>query len=76
MHPLNKYLKENKIKIQDFAREIGISRISLYYIFTYKSFPRRELAKKIEFLTNKQITVMDLLYPEGVKQDEVKNANQ
>ncbi len=76
IHPLKIYLLQNKMKQKEFAQLSGIPLITIHRIVNYKSFPRRELAKKIEFLTNKQVTVMDLLYPEVAKQDEVKNANQ
>lgn len=75
MHPLKKYLKENHINIGIFCKSLDISRQSLHNIVNYKFCPRRKLAKKIEILTNKKISVLDLLYPEQARQDEVKNAN-
>jgi DNA-binding XRE family transcriptional regulator len=64
MHPLKKYLKENKIAIGSFCKTIGVSRQSLCNIFNYKFYPRRELAKKIEISTQYNVTAMELLYPE------------
>ena len=48
----------------------------MHNIINYKFYPRRTLAKKIEIITNNKITVIDLLYPENIKNDEVENASQ
>ena len=76
MHPLKIYIKENRINIGNFCKLLGISRQSLHNIINYKFYPRRTLAKKIEIITNNKVTVIDLLYPENIKNDEVENASQ
>lgn len=70
MHPLKIYIRENHINIGNFCKSLGVSRQTIHNIVNYKFYPRRQLAKKIEIITNKKITVLDLLYPEQIKQEQ------
>ena len=60
---LKEYLIKNKINQQDFAKRLGIHYMHVNRIVNGRSFPSRKLALKIESLTDKNVSVMELLYP-------------
>ena len=64
IHPLKKYLLENKIKQKEFAELSGIPLITIHRIVNHKnkSFSRKKTIEKIHNLTG--IPIIDLLYPE------------
>lgn len=65
LHPLRLYLLTNGIKQNDFAKQLGITPSFLSLMLSYKYFPSRKTAMKINELTNNEITINDLFCPEN-----------
>ena len=61
---LHKYLRMNKIRQVDFAKEVGITQKTLYMLMMGKMDPRLSLIRKIEIATNNEVTGADLLSKE------------
>jgi len=57
---LDDYISENNISITDFAKELGVHRVTLYRWLAKESYPRHAVAKKIIELTQEQVTYKDL----------------
>lgn len=55
------WLVKNRKKIQDFAKELGISRTHLGEIMNGKKKASPTLAKLIEFTTNKEVMAEEIL---------------
>ena len=65
MH-LHEYLYKNKIKHEDFARQIGVSRSTLHRIMTGEMDPRLSIVKKIEKATNGEVSAQDIQIKENL----------
>lgn len=63
MHPLAIYRKEKGLTQQDLAERLGIHKVYLALIETYKKTPSTKLALKIEQLTG--VGRLDVLYPKA-----------
>ena len=61
---LHKYLRMNKIRQVDFAKDMGITQKTLYMLMSGKMDPRLSLIRKIEKATNYEVTSADLLSKE------------
>lgn len=57
---LNEYMKKNKIKIDDMAKDLGITYMYLSNIKLGKRKPSKALAEKIELVTGGEITAEQL----------------
>lgn len=66
---LTKYLNENKICRKDFAAKIGIDRTTLWLI-EKRGAKRIDSAIKIARLTNFMCSIDDLLFPNGLPDEE------
>lgn len=66
MH-LRKYLFEKKIKHEDFAKKVGINRITLYRIMSGISDPSLSLAIKIVKATKGNVTYEEIASPEDLE---------
>jgi transcriptional regulator with XRE-family HTH domain len=60
---LKEFLRKKKIKQVSFCREIGLSKMTLYNLFNYKSIPRKTTVKKIMTFTQGKVTYNDLVLP-------------
>jgi DNA-binding transcriptional regulator YdaS (Cro superfamily) len=58
---LREYLFRHRIKIVDFSKELGCSRIHLGEVINKKRTPSLMFAKAIERATNGEVTVNELL---------------
>jgi len=58
---LKRYLKENKIKVGDFAEMVDIHRNHLSGIINKRFVPGITLARQIERLTKGNVTVSELI---------------
>lgn len=61
---LKSWLKENDKTVTAFSKELKISRNHLDGIIHGSRSPSPQLSKKIESMTNGEVTVMELLFPE------------
>lgn len=59
---LVKYLKIRNLNYDEFAREIGVSRIAVYFWCTGKRRPNNANTVKIEAATGKLVTARDLFH--------------
>jgi len=59
---LKRYLRANKIRFQDFAKEVGVHNTTISRWVNGKEFPTYVNAKLVEKLTNGKVPV-SLLYP-------------
>ena len=57
---LQDYLKQNKIYVNAFAKQLGVNRSAMYHWFRKRGYPSASIAKKIIFMTNKAVTYEDL----------------
>lgn len=62
MH-LQQYLFKKKINQEDFARSLGVTRKTLYLILNGKMDPRLSTVRKIEKLTDGEVTANDIEIP-------------
>lgn len=60
---LKDYLKQEKIKTDDFAVLVGCSQPHISLICSNERRPSADLALKIEQETKGKVTVIELLYP-------------
>ena len=58
---LKEYLKENKIKKEDFANSIGASYGSVIKWTSGGRFPRPQTLQKIHDITNGKVTAYDFI---------------
>lgn len=58
---LNIWLKMNKIKNKDFAKEIGVSPVSLCRWVKNKRSPHIKFLHKIEKITNGEVSARDFV---------------
>jgi hypothetical protein len=65
---LKEYLKKHDIKIGDFADKLKIHRNHLSGIINKRFVPGIALARQIEKLTKKQVTVDELIPPKEERQ--------
>ncbi len=56
---LRDYLTDNQLSYTDFARRIGVSRVSVMYYATGKKRPRAEVCQKIMEVTKGEVTAHD-----------------
>lgn len=61
---LKQYLKNENIKVTDFAKKMGCVQSYISLICNKDRRPSPEFAKKIERGTNGKVTVMELLFPD------------
>jgi len=69
MHPLKKYLLEHDIEVQEFAKQIEVSREYLSMIFKGTRRPSPDVALDIEKATNGEIKAEWLIFPERYKNE-------
>jgi transcriptional regulator with XRE-family HTH domain len=62
---LDEYLFRKKISQTNFANELGISRNHLGEILRGRRSPSVKLAKKIEELTEGEVTKEEAMFPKG-----------
>ncbi len=58
---LRQYLDQEKIPVTEMARRLLIHRNTMFMILNGQRRPSLELARKIEDMTHKQVTVDDLI---------------
>jgi transcriptional regulator with XRE-family HTH domain len=63
MQLLKKWLDSNGISQKEFAGMIGVAPSTVYRVITGKTRPKLDIAKKIETLTNGEVTRWSVLYP-------------
>lgn len=66
---LREYLFKKKIKHEDFAKRVGTTRRTLFYIMAGTSNPKFSLIKKIVEATNGQVTYEDIKTSEDTEYD-------
>ena len=59
---LRKYLKQEKISVEDFADKCKLSKVTIYNILNKKFPPRSTSAYLISQATKDQVTLKDLIY--------------
>lgn len=57
---LDRWLSENNVRMDDFARSIGVHLVTAYKLRNGKSRPSITVAAAIERTTNGQVTARDL----------------
>ena len=57
---LKKYLKENGLSEKDFAEILGVTQAHINYLVHGKKNPSAPLTKRIEEVTNGEVTFNDL----------------
>ena len=62
VHPLNYYFQTKGIKKADFAKTLGIDPAYLSNILSYRRFPGKKLAKKIQDKTDGEIIWHEILF--------------
>lgn len=60
---LKKYLKTIGMTQEAFAQKAGVTGTYIRYITAGARTPSRKLAKKMEALTNGEVTAIELLFP-------------
>lgn len=58
---LKLYLVKHKIRTQDFAIELGVTRTHLSEVMSGKKKASSTLAKLIQFLTNNEVTAEEVI---------------
>lgn len=61
---LKEYLFRKDISQVEFAEKLGVTRETVSRIVKQRNNPSPKLAKKIEELTNGEVTAMELLFPD------------
>ena len=61
---LREYLNKKKIRYQDFAEHLGVTRDHVYNVLAGRRRLSSALAKRVEELTDGIVTRMEALYPE------------
>ena len=56
---LNEYLVKYRINHEEFAKKLGMTRKTLYFLTIGKTDPRLSVVRKIEKATNGQVTAAD-----------------
>lgn len=69
---LRDYLHFNRIKKQDMASQVGVSREYFSNIVNEKNLPSVKLAQKIQEVTGGQVSAMELLMLDVVHKVEEK----
>lgn len=64
---LGDYLEKNSIKKKDFAKRVGITRVSLHRIIHGKQTPRPGLLSRIIGATGGEVTLAELIAFESGK---------
>jgi transcriptional regulator with XRE-family HTH domain len=67
MQLLKKWLDNNGISQKEFADMIGVAPSTVYRVITGKTRPKLDIAKKIETLTNGEVSRWSVLYPREIK---------
>lgn len=62
---LDEYLFRKRVSQTEFAKELGISRNHLGEILRGRRSPSVKLAKKIEELSQGEVTKEEVLFPKG-----------
>lgn len=62
IHPLRRYLFENQIQINDFAKELGVNRNHISEIIRYKRDCGKKLAYRIEEETGGIVTKEQMIF--------------
>lgn len=71
---LSLYLKIKDIDIAQFAKMLGLSRPYLSLVVYQRKSPSRQIAKRIQEMTEGYVTANELLYPEDyetINPDEI-----
>lgn len=63
---LHEYLRIMKIKREDFAKRLGMTRKSLYYLMEGKADPKLSLVRKIIRETNGKVSYEDIIIEEDL----------
>jgi len=61
---LRDFLDKEQIMYQDFAKDLGVSRVYFYHLLSGHRKVSKKMAVKIELLTKGRVTRMEALYPE------------
>lgn len=61
---LKDFLDKEQIMYQDFAKDLGVSRVYFYHLLSGHRKVSKKMAVKIELLTKGKVTRMEALYPE------------
>lgn len=64
MHPITKYRKKHDLTVKTMAERLGVSRVFMSYLEHGHRKPSLDMAKRIEKITNGEVSRMDVLYPE------------
>lgn len=64
---LSKYLQQEKISVQEFAKLTGLTRMCIYNIINKKAPPHKSTVKLIELETKGHVTLEDLIYTRRAK---------
>lgn len=78
MHPFKKWIKEHGMIAKFIAKQFGIASQTLVLILTGKRQPSYDIMKKIEELTNKEVTIIDCLefFHEGKKENKINDSEK
>lgn len=63
---LREYLFRKKIKHEDFAKQIEVSRKTLYSIMNGRMDPRLSVVRKIEKMTHGEVLAQDIQVKEPI----------
>lgn len=69
---LRDFLDKEGIMYQDFANDLGISRVYFYNILSGRRKVSKRLAKKIEELSKGRVSRIEALYPEDFEETDTK----
>ena len=63
MQLLKNWLENKGISQKEFAAMIGVAPSTIYRVITGKTRPKLDVARKIETLTNGEVSRWSVLYP-------------
>jgi len=61
---LKDFLDKEQIMYQDFAKDLGVSRVYFYHILSGRRKVSKKMAVKIEDLSKGHVSRIEALYPE------------
>ena len=67
---LRDFLDKHEIMYQDFAKDLGVSRVYFYHLLSGRRKVSKKMARKIEELTKGHVSRMEALYPEDFIEKE------
>ena len=73
---LREFLDKEQIMYQDFAKDLGVSRVYFYHLLSGHRKVSKKMAVKIEDLTRGRVSRMEALYPEDFVKKTEEDGNE